>query len=88
MPKLADKSIRISFRAVVVTNVKEFPEELYGVTKHKISREKLPRFSLEVLQSAISAQDSLSYHSFALSWYLKLLIKVPLRRSIWPWAYG
>ena len=36
MPKLADKSIRISFRTVVVTNVKEFPGDLYGVAKHKI----------------------------------------------------
>ena len=36
----------------------------------------------------MSAHDRLSYHSFALSWYLKLLIKILLRRSIWLWACG
>ena len=43
MSKLADKSIRIGFRAVVVTNVEEFPGESYGVTKHKISGGKIAK---------------------------------------------
>ena len=65
------KNIRIRFRAVVVTNGEEFPGESYRVTKRKISGGKLPRSSLGLFRSAISAHGRLSYHSFTLSWHLK-----------------
>ena len=52
MSKLAEKSNRICFMAVVLTDIKEFPGESYGVTKHKISREKV----VQVFFGAVAQQ--------------------------------